>query len=98
MPLTHIFPIDINMIEFEKTGFPGYPESKLLATVQFGSTLHHLEAIAVTEREDGEQVADDAEHEALLSDLSDALGEGGAFHTATINGREYALFLSPFRM
>jgi len=86
----------LTKIEFEQTGSSEDPGSRLLATVNISGAYHHLEAIAVDTNGNGEQCAADLSFETMLGALHEAFGPDGTFQTAHIDGREYAIFMSPF--
>lgn len=72
-----------------------HPRALLLGTVSINGLMMHVEAIQVTRR--------GSMQEAIHSDLEDrftewyvASGSEGHVQTATIKGRQYALFASPF--
>lgn len=90
--------ININLtdIKFEQVGHDD-PASKLLATITFGGVSHHLEAIAVSESDTGEQQAASIADRDDFDEIGEAFYGDGAFHTVAIRGREYVLFLSPYR-
>jgi hypothetical protein len=71
-------------------------DGRLYATVIILGTYHHLEAIPVKATEDAkdEGVTDTAV--ALMDDLHVAFGGDGPFDTTEINGKQYAIFMSPF--
>lgn len=73
------------------------PRSRLLATLQLNGICHHLEAIEVTydERTLTQSAAcplcDD-----ILTQYREATGADGPFSTVVIEGRTYALFMTPY--
>ncbi len=91
-----IVPLALGEIPFEETGSGTDTAASLLATVNIGGVLHHLEAIAVRRHRRHGQVAQDPVRETLLSDLYRAFEPDHPFHTVKIRNRDYVLFMSPF--
>ena len=74
----------------------GDDDDHLTAILVVNGTFHHLEAIRVTEDEDGIQVAASFE----FSDTLDAMyqiGGDGPFDTVTIRGKTYVVAVIPFQ-
>lgn len=80
------------------------PKDRLLTAVRIAGVPHHLEAIAVQRVPDPDsdmrpaQVASSDYYADILDDYRAA--DGGtdeAFLTVEIHGREYCLFMTPFR-
>lgn len=82
-------------------GPPDDPAARQLGTVEIGGSSFHFEAIAVHEAEAPGQVmvvADDPEDGAvLLQQLELLAGEGDPFETVSLGGREYVLYMTPYR-
>jgi hypothetical protein len=75
-----------------------FPRSRLLTAIQFDGVYHHLEAIEVRQADsEFAQSAVSYECEDILAKYSDADAGDGPFNTVTIEGRSYALFVTPFR-
>lgn len=76
------------------------PPRRLFATMHIDGVPHHLEAIPVRVKElDGGgsvQEATTDEMEGAFDHWYLAAGGDGAFMTVTIEGADYAVFLSPF--
>jgi hypothetical protein len=83
-------------IEFKRVGHGRDRASKILACITFGGIPHHLEAIAVSETDAGQQRATDIENKEFFSELCETFYGDSTFMTVTIRGREYALFLFPY--
>jgi hypothetical protein len=73
------------------------PRTRLLATLQLNGILHHLEAIEV-EYDDRTltQSATCALCDDILSQYREATGADGRLSTVVIEGRTYALFVTPY--
>ena len=95
-----ILHIDLSKIMWRATGaFLGEGadnRARLTATVQIGGADHHLEAIEVAEI-DGLQVGVNGA-ELAFEELDLFNGTDGKFETVSIEGRKYALSLTPFRV
>lgn len=74
----------------------GVGDDHLTAILVINGTFHHLEAIRVTEDEDGHQCAASAAFEESLDALY-TLGGDGPFDTVTIRGASYVLAVIPFQ-
>ena len=87
------YDITIPAEEWEDCG-----DGRLLTTLSVNGSKLHLEAIEVEENAEGYQVHTGV----ILSDyynrLCDNFGQDSKWYTVTINGKEYALFASPFCM
>ena len=70
------------------------PWGRLLGTVSIGGILHHVEAIAVENR-DGEQATVLDEDETSFADLM-ALSDG-AMQTLELDGHEYVVVIHPYQ-
>lgn len=70
--------------------------SHLTAILVINSTFHHLDAIRVTDDEDGIQKPF-ADHLASTLDGMYAIGADGPFDTVTIRGGTYVLVATPFQ-
>jgi hypothetical protein len=78
-----------------ETGWNGPENSdRLLAQVNVGGTLHHLEAYRVEDRDDGLIYLANPEMEAELMPTLQDLHNGG-YQTVTIRGSQYVLFMFP---
>ena len=100
--LQRVIEIDLDEIEWMNAGNDAGDEAAvLLALVQIGGTLHHLEARAVFEEMNeagvvvmqlpAEGVSSDDWH-----DLCQGFGNADdPFMSTMINGRRYAIFMSP---
>jgi hypothetical protein len=91
-------PIELPLEEadFREVGPPKDPGACLKCDVQILGCDCHLEAIAVGMNGDI-QVSDLTMYGRKFDDLDIAFGEGDPFETVEIRGRNYALFLSPYR-
>lgn len=74
----------------------GDDEDHLTAILVVNGTFHHLDAIRVTENDDGVQVAASHEFEETL-DAMYQIGGDGPFDTVTIRGKAYVLAVIPFQ-
>lgn len=94
-----ILHIDLSKIMWRATGsFLGEDadnRARLTATVRIGGADHHLEAIEVAEI-DGLQVGVNGA-EQVFEELDLFNGTDGKFETVSIEGREYALSMTPFK-
>lgn len=88
--------IPLEALQFRAAGGGSESEAYLLGTVRIGPALFHVDAIAVSYTEQGEQVADDSAYDSMLSDLVAAFSPDHPFEAIEINGRDYAIFLQPF--
>jgi hypothetical protein len=70
------------------------PTSRLRIVAWISGTMHHLEAIAVS-NEDGLQSGARPWSETYLGALDLAVGGDGPYNTIQIRGREYVLVLAP---
>jgi len=78
---------------WKASGSPRDPAGRLRARVNVGMTVHILEAIAVTGRDP--QEAEDYNFQETFEYWSAASGGDGPFETVEIDGRDYAVFMSP---
>lgn len=91
--------IELVDIEWEDISFDtSLPRSRLLATVQIAGIDHHLEAIQVEGLNPSDQQATCPDCEDILRRYDAVDSDGGAFSTVDIDGRDYAVFLTPFRL
>jgi len=95
-----ILHIDLRQIYWRPTGAwlgeGADPRARLTATVQIAGADHFLEAIEVAEIDSVQVGVNGAEGE--LEELDVFAGDGdGHFETVSIEGREYALSMVPFR-
>lgn len=88
--------IEVPSDSWEMTGTEDDPSGSLLATVIINGVDMHLEAIAVEKV--GDLQVPVADLQDVYDKFYDAAGADGNFQTVTINGRDYALFSSPFCM
>lgn len=73
------------------------PRSRLLSTLQFNGICHHLEAIEVTSDESTlTQSAVCLCCDQILTSYIEATGAYGPFSTVAIDGRPYAIFVTPY--
>lgn len=86
---------DLDVTEWENGGDPE-GDGRLYATINILGTLHHLEAVPVKDNEAGEQVGDTPIADEMLDSCFVAFAPDGRFDTTEINGKPYAIFLSPF--
>ncbi len=77
-------------------GEMGAPGSRLGTSIVINSTYFHVEAIEVGLNGNSIQSAVDPRWEDSFDAYYNAAGGDGAVDTVTINGREYAVFISPF--
>ena len=93
----------LDRLDWEEIGDDD-PQDRLLTVVMIGGVPHHLEGIAVQEVPDPDP--DFRPRQVALSDhCTDILdsymcADGGtdeAFLTVEINGRQYCLFMTPYR-
>lgn len=70
--------------------------SHLTAILVINGTFHHLDAIRVTDDEDGVQKPS-ADHLASTLDGMYAIGADGPFDTVVIRGETYVLVATPFQ-
>lgn len=75
--------------------YPHEDSSRLYASIELKGVLFHIDAIEVV-IENNLMVTPDGKHDEALEKFYDAFSGDGYFSTAEINGRRYALFLSPF--
>lgn len=87
--------IDLMAITWDETGMEADPAARLLAHIQIGPVNMHLEAWAVTDNEEGEQVGlPESWRDQELDQLQGWMET--AFDTVEINGREYVLIATPY--
>jgi hypothetical protein len=95
----HILHIDLSKICWRATGsFLGDGadnRARLTATVRIGGADHHLEAIEVAEIDSLQVGANGAEQ--VFEELEVFNGTDGRFETVNIEGRRYALSMTPFK-
>ena len=96
----HVIEIDLDEIEWMEAGDGEDETATLLSLVQIGGVLHHLEARAVREETNGAGVvvrqlpAETVSHDQWES-LCDGFDAHEPFKSTQINGRSYAIFMSP---
>lgn len=91
------FEINVPSELWEQTGEAGDRRARLyLGGIFINGVAFHTEAIAVHVDETGTQVVDDDAWEQTFNDNCSGAGTEGHLQTITIQGREYAVFLSPF--
>ncbi len=81
-------------LEWEEGGPEDDPRARLLATINVGGVMLHLEACEMVR--DHENVQQFAAYADSMSQCFDAFGVDGAWDVLLINGRKYALLASPF--
>src|SRR5258705_1748243 len=89
-------PIEASDIAWEQTG-EEFPASRLIATIVVAGCRMHLEAYAVEENlNEGNEQTFPADYVDVPDKDYEAVGGVGAWHTVTINRREYVLIATPF--
>ena len=90
--------VDLSLIAWEDASIgEEIPRSRLLATLLFNGISHHLEAIEVKWHESTlTQSAVCALCDDILTSYGEATGADGPFSTVTIDGRSYAIFVTPY--
>lgn len=86
--------IPMEALDWEPCGTEGDEHDRLLAAIQIGSQLMHLEAIEVYEDPPGIYRAKYEGRDNALDVLMDI--EQTAFETTEIEGRHYVLYATPF--
>lgn len=74
----------------------GEDANHLTAILVINGTFHHLDAIRVTEDDEGHQRASADEFEDTV-DATYRIGGDGPFDTVSVNGSSYVLVLIPFQ-
>lgn len=72
------------------------PRGRLLATLILGGASFHVEAFEVRQDDKLGQVGVDDDVHIIFSEFANAAGGDGPFETVEIEGRDYAVFMSPF--
>ena len=93
MPVDKPYNIPLDQIVWDKIG-EKRESDRLLAVLNVGPLSMHLEAIAVTRSEGGENVAVDPDWVDDIEALEDM--SRGSFTTLEIEGQEYVLIATPF--
>lgn len=71
-------------------------DGRLLTTLAINGSKLHIEAIEVKVTKGGVQKHAGRILNDYFDRLSDVFGQDGHFYTTIINGKEYAIFASPF--
>lgn len=90
--------VDLSHIPWEDASIDlERPRSRLLSTLLFNGISHHLEAIEVEYDENtSTQSAVCLLCDDILTTYREATGADGPFSTVTIDGRTYAIFVTPY--
>lgn len=91
--------VEIDLGTWEHTGDDGEgsdPKSRLLGTLTINGVHHHIEAIQVVVDDEDCQQAASPVWRSLFDELYAANSCDGAVQTVSYDGRDYALFLSPY--
>lgn len=94
MPLDYLTIIPLDQITWENSGGQDDPTSCMLAKMQIGTLMMHLEAIAVEEGADGQNRAVNHHWTDALIAYEEAAD--ARFSTIEINGRDYVLIATPY--
>ncbi len=91
--------IELADIAWEDISFDAsVPRTRLLATVQIAGVHHHLEAIKVNQGASTfVQHATCSICDEILDRYDAVYSDGDPFSTVKIDGRHYAIFMTPFR-
>lgn len=90
--------VDLSHIPWEDASIDEErPRSRLLSTLLFNGICHHLEAIEVTWHEStSTQSAACLLCDDILRSYGEATGADGPFSTVGVDGRAYAIFVTPY--
>lgn len=90
--------VDLSQILWEDASIDEErPRTRLLATLQLNGICHHLEAIEVEWDENtSTQSAACLLCDEILTTYREATGADGPFCTVGVDGRTYALFVTPY--
>jgi hypothetical protein len=83
--------------DWESYGTDKKEDGRLYATVIFLGVHHHLEAIPVKETADALDEGATPIAADIIDSLHVAFGSDGPFESVKINGKRYAVFMSPFQ-
>ena len=80
----------------DKEETPETADGRLYATVVIGGTFHHLEAVPVSPTDEEMDAGANPTAESIIGGAHQAFGGDGPYETTEINGKLYAVFMTPF--
>ena len=90
----HTISVPMEQITWDEIGHQSDPSARLATRLEIGGYPLYLEALAVTEDENGIKTAD---YEDRQDDLEALEGmENGRFMTTEMKGRDYVIFALPY--